>query len=68
MRHVGDLPNPVVPEYIAIDLRYGWRIRPALELSLVLRNALDPQHPEFNPAPARSEIPRDVYGQIRWSF
>jgi hypothetical protein len=33
-----------------------------------VRNAFDEQHPEFNDAPGRSEIARDVYGQIRWSF
>jgi iron complex outermembrane receptor protein len=68
LRHVARLPNPVVPKYTAIDMRYGWRARPGLELSLVLRNALDGEHAEFNDDPARSEIARDVYGQIRWSF
>ena len=24
VRQVGELPNPVVPEYTAVDLRYGW--------------------------------------------
>jgi iron complex outermembrane recepter protein len=68
VRHVAELPNPEVPKYTAIDLRYGWRARPDLELSLTVRNALDPEHPEFNPSATRSEIPRDLYGQIRWSF
>ncbi len=67
-RHVGRLPNPVVPNYTAVDLRYGWRARPELELSLVVRNAFDSAHPEFNDPASRSEIERDVYGQIRWSF
>ncbi len=68
LRHVARLPHPVVPRYTAVDLRYGWRVRPQLELSLVVRNAFDAQHVEFNEAPARSEIERDVYGQIRWRF
>lgn len=68
VRQVSELPNPVVPEYTAIDLRYGWRARPDLELSLTVRNAFDAEHPEFNAAATRSEIARDVYGQIRWSF
>jgi iron complex outermembrane receptor protein len=67
-RHVATLPHPVVPNYTAIDLRYAWRARPELEISLVVRNAFDAQHAEFNVAPERSEIARDVYGQIRWSF
>jgi iron complex outermembrane receptor protein len=68
LRHVGELPHPEVPQYTAVDLRYGWRAGPNLELSVTLRNALDAEHAEFNPAPARSEISRDVYGQVRWSF
>jgi iron complex outermembrane receptor protein len=67
-RHVATLPNPVVPNYTAIDLRYAWRARPELEVSLVLHNAFDGEHAEFNEAPARSEIASDVYGQVRWSF
>jgi iron complex outermembrane recepter protein len=68
VRRVGKLPNPEVPAYTAVDLRYGWHARPGLELSLTLRNVFDADHPEFNEAPARSEIARDLYGQIRWSF
>jgi iron complex outermembrane receptor protein len=68
LRHVGSLPHPVVPSYTAVDLRYAWRARPELELALVVRNAFDEQHAEFDAAPARSEVARDVYGQIRWSF
>lgn len=68
VRHVAELPNPEVPKYTAIDLRYSWHPRPDLEVSLTVRNAFDPEHPEFNPAATRSEIARDAYGQIRWSF
>jgi len=67
-RHVARLPHPVVPAYTAVDLRYGWRARTDLELSLVVRNAFDDGHAEFNDAPARSEIAREVYGQVSWSF
>jgi iron complex outermembrane recepter protein len=68
VRHVDELPHPVVPKYTAVDLRYGWRARSDLEVSLTLRNAFDAAHAEFNSAPARSEIARDIYGQIRWSL
>jgi iron complex outermembrane receptor protein len=60
VRHSAELPNPVVPDYTAVDIRYGWRMRGNLELSLTVRNAFDPQHPEFGSAPARSEIERGV--------
>jgi iron complex outermembrane recepter protein len=68
VRRVGELPNPVVPAYTAVDVRYGWSIRNDLELSVTLRNALDEGHAEFNPAATRSEIEREVFGQVRWSF
>jgi iron complex outermembrane recepter protein len=67
-RHVARLPHPVVPKYTAVDLRYGWRARADLELSLVVRNAFDESHAEFNEPATRSEIEREVYGQVSWSF
>jgi iron complex outermembrane recepter protein len=68
VRQVGELPNPVVPEYTAVDLRYGWNALRDLEFSLTVRNAFDAEHAEFGPATNRSEIARDLYAQIRWSF
>jgi iron complex outermembrane receptor protein len=68
VRRVGALPDPAVPQYTALDLRYGWRAARGLELSLTVRNALDPAHPEFNAAPGRSEIARSVFGAVRWDY
>jgi iron complex outermembrane receptor protein len=68
VRHVAQLPNPIVPAYTAVDLHYGWRMRRELELSVTLRNALDDQHAEFNPAPARSEIAREIYAKVEWRY
>ena len=68
VRRVGKLPNPSVPEYTAVDLRYAWRPRRELELSATLTNAFDPEHPEFGAAPARSEIPRALYLAVRWAL
>jgi iron complex outermembrane receptor protein len=67
VRRVAALPDPSVPAYTAVDLRYGWRAAPALELALIVRNALDPAHPEFNGVPGRSEIERSVLVQVRWA-
>jgi iron complex outermembrane receptor protein len=67
VRRVSSLPSPAVSDYTALDLRYGWRVRRDLELSLTVQNALDPAHPEFGAAPARSEIGRAVYLAVRWS-
>jgi len=68
VRRVGKLPNPVVPAYTAVDLRYGWRMRPELELSVILRNAFDEEHAEFNPAATRSEIAREIYAKLDWRY
>jgi iron complex outermembrane receptor protein len=68
VRRVGALPNPLVPAYTAVDLRYGWLVSDVLELSLVLRNALDDRHAEFDPESSRSEIEREAYAQVRWNF
>jgi iron complex outermembrane recepter protein len=65
-RRVGELPNPRVPAYSALDLRYGWRARPDLELSFTVQNLLEPSHPEFNAAPGRSEIERGVFLRVKW--
>jgi iron complex outermembrane receptor protein len=68
VRRVAQLPNPVVPKYTAVDMRYGWRVRHGLELSLTLRNAFDSAHAEFNPAPTRSEIERSVLLGLRVDY
>jgi iron complex outermembrane receptor protein len=68
VRRVAELPNPIVPAYTAVDVRYAWQVRPDLELSLTARNALDEEHAEFNSAPTRSEISRDLFAQIRWTW
>ena len=66
VRYVGGLPSPAVPSYTAVDLRWGWRVRPELELSLAVRNLTDPRHPEFGPAATRAEIPRTVMVKAVW--
>ncbi|HVO88628.1 MAG TPA: TonB-dependent receptor [Casimicrobiaceae bacterium] len=66
LRHVNELPNPIVPAYTALDVRLAWRPRNDLELSAIVRNATDPEHPEFGPAATRSEIAREVFLQVQW--
>jgi iron complex outermembrane receptor protein len=67
VRHVGALERPAVPAYTAVDLRYGWRIRHGLELSLVGRNLFDPRHAEFGSAPNRSEYERALLVRLVWT-
>jgi iron complex outermembrane receptor protein len=67
IRHVGELPNPRVPAYAAVDVRYGWRVRPDLEVSVLGQNLFDRSHPEFNALPGRAEFERGVFLQASWS-
>jgi iron complex outermembrane receptor protein len=66
VRDVGALPSPEVPSYTALDVRYAWRVRPGLELSVAGRNLLDEQHPEFGAAATRSEIERSIFARLTW--
>ena len=61
VHRIGALPNPVVPAYTSVDLRYGWRARQNLEISLTAQNLFADNHVEFGALPTRSEIPRGVY-------
>src|SRR5690606_25198694 len=42
LRRVAALPDPAVPAYTAVDLRYGWRVAPSVEISAGVRNLFDP--------------------------
>ncbi|MBC7499423.1 MAG: TonB-dependent receptor, partial [Herminiimonas sp.] len=66
LRHSGKLARPAVPSYTALDVRYGWKIRRDLELSVVGQNLLDGAHPEYGAAPGRSEYERAVFVKLVW--
>jgi iron complex outermembrane receptor protein len=66
-RHVGELPNPRVPAYTAIDARFGWRFRRDLEFSATAQNIFDRRHPEFGTSASRSEIERGIFLRLKWS-
>jgi iron complex outermembrane receptor protein len=68
LRYVGALARPAVPAYTAVDLRYGWRIRRGLELSLIGRNLFDPKHAEFGAAPGRNNYERTVLLKLVWKL
>jgi iron complex outermembrane receptor protein len=68
LRYVGALERPAVPSYTALDLRYGWRIRKGLELSLIGRNLLDPQHAEAGAAPGRHSYGRAALLKLVWTL
>lgn len=68
LRYVGALEKPAVPSYTALDLRYGWRIRKGLELSLIGRNLLDPKHGETGAAGGRGSYERAALLKLVWTL
>jgi iron complex outermembrane recepter protein len=70
LRYVDNLNQrgPLVPSYVSLDLRLGWRPTPNWEFAIVGQNLLEKRHPEFGTAPLRQEIPRSVYGKVIWKF
>jgi iron complex outermembrane receptor protein len=65
-RYVGELRNPVVPSYAAVDARYGWHVSRQLEVSLVLQNLFDRSHPEWGAAATRLELRRGAFLKMLW--
>jgi iron complex outermembrane receptor protein len=69
-RRVGALPlqavGVTVPAYTAVDVRWGWRIRQSLEVSLTLQNLFDSAHPEFDVPATRSEYQRTAFFKVLW--
>ncbi|OGB23674.1 MAG: hypothetical protein A3I66_24410 [Burkholderiales bacterium RIFCSPLOWO2_02_FULL_57_36] len=66
VRHVGDLPNPAVPAYTAVDAQLGWRPDPDVEISLSVQNLFDSEHAEFGSLAARSEFERSIFLKLLW--
>jgi iron complex outermembrane receptor protein len=66
LRRVGALPSPVVPAYTALDMRWGWHVRPGVELSLAARNLADPGHVEWGAPASRAEFGRSVLFKATW--
>ena len=64
-RHVATLANNTVPSYTAVDARFGWKVRPDLELSVTGKNLFG-DHAEYGPSAVRSEIPRSIYVKLLW--
>ena len=69
--HVSRLPNAGIPGYTRLDLRFGWKVREGIELSLGLQNLLDHRHPEFDRIDVlvtTSQAKRSIYGKATWHF
>ncbi|MES2878043.1 MAG: TonB-dependent receptor [Pseudomonadota bacterium] len=68
VRHVAELSNPAVPAYTAVDLRYGWRPHPGLELSVTAQNLGSPGHGEFTDVRTRSTLEPSVWFKLVTRF
>jgi iron complex outermembrane receptor protein len=64
VRRVSALSNPIVPSYLALDLRYGWRSLSGLELSITGQNLAGNGHAEFGAPATRTELRRGVFLKI----
>jgi iron complex outermembrane receptor protein len=67
-RHVAQLTQPLVPSYLAVDMRLSWRPRADLELSVTGQNLVGPAHGEFTPLTTRTAFGRAVFFQVVGRF
>ncbi len=61
VRHVSQLPAPVIQSYTSTDITANWRVRRDLQISLGVRGAFDKRHPEYQGFSTISEIPRSAF-------
>lgn len=68
--HAGSIDGQDVPAYLRLDVQITWRPRFDLECSVGVQNASDPSHAEFYSigTSGSTEVPRNVYGQLKWRF
>lgn len=70
VRHIGALPDPPVPAYLALDLHVGWRPSPGLEVSLLGQNLTEARHVEFASSGTTlpSVLERRALVKLTWTF
>lgn len=70
-RFVDTVASFDIPSYHELNLRLGWEVSESLEFSLMGRNLLDQNHPEYFVDIIRAEpaeIGRSFFGKIIWRF
>lgn len=60
LRRVGALSTPEVPAYTAVDMRFGWKLRPSLALSVTGNNLFGGGHGEATDVAYRTQASRSV--------
>jgi iron complex outermembrane receptor protein len=68
LRAVSKLPDPVVPGYVELNTRVGWKISRSWEVSASGFNLLHPRHLEFFELGETDYIPRSYFLQATWRF
>jgi len=69
--YIHDLPALNMDAHTTVNLRLGWQVNRAIELSLVGQNLLEGSHAEFIPEyleTAPTQVQRGFYGAIRWDY
>ena len=62
------LPAPAVPGYAEMNLRLGWRPRPAFDLSIIGQHLLHDRHQEFAAGTPREYVARGIHVLATWAF
>ena len=65
VRHVAALSNNLVPAYTTLDARFGWKLRPGLDLSVTGQNLFG-RHAEYGPGATRSMIAPGILVKLAW--
>jgi iron complex outermembrane receptor protein len=65
VRRSGATARPEVAAYTAVDLRFGWRFAPGMELSVIGAN-LNGSHGEYGVEGFRTEVGRSVGVKLAW--
>ncbi len=60
-RRVSERSDPAVPAYSAVDLRFGWKPRPGMEISVTGLNLIGGAHGEFTDISTRTQVRSGVF-------
>jgi iron complex outermembrane receptor protein len=67
-RYYGARPQPAVESYSELDLRFGYRIRPGWDVSVIGSNLLHERHLEFRAGTAPETYERALSVRSVWRF
>jgi iron complex outermembrane recepter protein len=68
LRYIGALHHPALPDYGELNMRLGWKVTPAVEVSVAGSNLLHAHHAEFFEDGESDQIPRSFFIDTRWRF